>query len=151
MILVTTTPSVDGYTITNYQGIVFGEVVSGVNMFKDLGAGLRNMFGGRSQGYEEELMRARNEAIAEMQQRAEAMGAHAVVGVDIDYEVLGADNGMLMVTASGTAVQIARTAVFCQVGVGRFGVSFSPCERRVSGRFGVGRSCWLLVIALVIA
>lgn len=74
MILVTTTPSVDGYTITNYQGIVFGEVVSGVNMFKDLGAGLRNMFGGRSQGYEEELMRARNEAIAEMQQRAEAMG-----------------------------------------------------------------------------
>ena len=67
MILVTTTPSVDGYTITNYQGIVFGEVVSGVNMFKDLGAGLRNMFGGRSQGYEEELMRARNEAIAEMQ------------------------------------------------------------------------------------
>ena len=79
-------------------------------MFKDLGAGLRNMFGGRSQGYEEELMRARNEAIAEMQQRAEAMGAHAVVGVDIDYEVLGADNGMLMVTASGTAVQIARTA-----------------------------------------
>ena len=94
MILVTTTPSVDGYTITNYQGIVF----------------LRNMFGGRSQGYEEELMRARNEAIAEMQQRAEAMGAHAVVGVDIDYEVLGADNGMLMVTASGTAVQIARTA-----------------------------------------
>ena len=105
MILVTTTPSVDGYTITNYQGIVFGEVVSGVNMFKDLGAGLRNMF-----GYEEELMRARNEAIAEMQQRAEAMGAHAVVGVDIDYEVLGADNGMLMVTASGTAVQIARTA-----------------------------------------
>ena len=87
MILVTTTPSVDGYTITNYQGIVFGEVVSGVNMFKDLGAGLRNMFGGRSQGYEEELMRARNEAIAEMQQRAE-----------------------LMVTASGTAVQIARTA-----------------------------------------
>ena len=99
MILVTTTPSVDGYTITNYQGIVFGEVVSGVNMF-----------GGRSQGYEEELMRARNEAIAEMQQRAEAMGAHAVVGVDIDYEVLGADNGMLMVTASGTAVQIARTA-----------------------------------------
>lgn len=65
MILVTTTPSVDGYTITNYQGIVFGEVVSGVNMFKDLGAGLRNMFGGRSQGYEEELMRARNEAIAE--------------------------------------------------------------------------------------
>ncbi|KAB7788817.1 MULTISPECIES: putative heavy metal-binding protein [Bifidobacterium] len=108
MILVTTTPSVDGYVITNYQGIVFGEVVAGVNMFRDIGASLRNVFGGRSQGYEEELTNARNEAIAEMQQRAEAMGAHAVVGVDIDYEVLGADGSMLMVTASGTAVQLAR-------------------------------------------
>ena len=106
---VTTTPSVDGYQITNYLGIVFGEVVSGVNMFKDLGAGLRNMFGGRSQGYEDELNKARNEAIAEMQQRAEQMGAHAIVGVDIDYEVLGAGD-MLMVTASGTAVQLARQA-----------------------------------------
>ena len=108
MILVTTTPSVDGYVINSYQGIVFGEVISGVNMFKDIGAGLRNMFGGRSQGYEEVLMRACNDEFLEMQQRAEAMGAHAVVGVDIDYEVLGADNGMLMVTASGTAVQLAR-------------------------------------------
>ena len=88
---------------------MFGEVVSGVNMFKDLGAGLRNIFGGRSQGYEDELNRARNEAIAEMQQRAERMGAHAIVGVDIDYEVLGAGD-MLMVTASGTAVQLARMA-----------------------------------------
>lgn len=108
MILVTTTPSVEGYAITNYQGIVFGEVVAGVNMFRDIGASLRNVFGGRSQGYEEELTNTRNEAIAEMQQRAEAMGAHAVVGVDIDYEVLGADGSMLMVTASGTAVQIVR-------------------------------------------
>ncbi|KAB7789682.1 putative heavy metal-binding protein [Bifidobacterium leontopitheci] len=108
MILVTTTPTVEGYAITNYLGIVFGEVISGVNMFKDIGAGFRNMFGGRSQGYEEELMKARNEAILEMQQRAEAMGAHAVVSTDVDYEVLGADNGMLMVTVSGTAVQIAR-------------------------------------------
>ncbi|WP_420796406.1 putative heavy metal-binding protein [Bifidobacterium stellenboschense] len=109
--LVTTTPSVEGYAITNYQGIVFGEVVAGVNMFRDIGAGLRNMFGGRSKGYEEELTSARNEAIAEMQQRAEALGAHAVVGVDIDYEVLGTDGSMLMVTASGTAVQIARARV----------------------------------------
>ena len=68
------------------------------------------MFGGRSQGYEEELMRARNEAIARCSSARRRVGAHAVVGVDIDYEVLGADNGMLMVTASGTAVQIARTA-----------------------------------------
>nr|WP_318643762.1 putative heavy metal-binding protein [Bifidobacterium platyrrhinorum] len=106
--LVTTTPSVDGYAITGYQGIVFGEVVAGVNMFKDIGASFRNVFGGRSQGYEEELTKARDEAIAEMQQRAETLGAHAVVGVDIDYEVLGADGSMLMVTASGTAVQLAR-------------------------------------------
>ena len=106
--LVVTTPTVEGAPVKQYIGMVSGEAISGVNMFKDIGAGLRNMFGGRSQGYEEELMRARNEAILEMQQRAEAMGAHAVVGVDIDYEVLGADNGMLMVTASGTAVQLAR-------------------------------------------
>ena len=105
MILVTTTPSVDGYTITNYQGIVFGEVVSGVNMFKDLGAGLRNMFGGRSQGYEEELTIARTQALQELEQRAAALGAHAVIGVDMDYEVLGQGN-MLMVTASGTAVTV---------------------------------------------
>ena len=105
--IVTTTPTVEGYDIVAYQGIVFGEVISGVNMFKDIGAGFRNMFGGRSQGYEEELTKARDEAIAEMEQRASQRGAHAVVGVDIDYEVLGADNGMLMVTASGTAVQVA--------------------------------------------
>ena len=73
---------------------------------RDIGAGLRNFFGGRSAGYEEELQNARNEALDEMCQRAERMGANAVVGVDIDYEVLGADNGMLMVSASGTAVVI---------------------------------------------
>ena len=72
------------------------------------GGSLRNMFGGRSQGYEEELTNARTQALAEMQRRAEAMGAHAVIGVDVDYEVLGTDGSMLMVTASGTAVQIAR-------------------------------------------
>ncbi|RSX50621.1 putative heavy metal-binding protein [Bifidobacterium callimiconis] len=104
--IVTTTPSVEGYTITGYYGIVFGEVISGVNILKDLGAGLRNVFGGRSQGYEDELVKAREEALAEMQQRASALGAHAVVGVDIDYEVLG-QGDMLMVTASGTAVQLA--------------------------------------------
>ena len=77
-----------------------------INVFKDIGAGLRNFFGGRSAGYEEELQNARNEALDEMCQRAERMGANAVVGVDIDYEVLGSDNGMLMVSASGTAVVI---------------------------------------------
>ncbi|RSX51673.1 putative heavy metal-binding protein [Bifidobacterium samirii] len=109
MILVTTTPTVEGYTVTGYQGIVFGEVIAGVDMFRDIGASFRNVFGGRSQGYEEELMNARTQALAEMQQRAEAMGAHAVIGVDVDYEVLGANGSMLMVTASGTAVTLTRT------------------------------------------
>ena len=102
--IVTTTPSIDGKRITEYKGIVFGEVVSGVNVIKDMAAGLRNFFGGRSETYEGELIEERENAVAEMQSRAAALGANAVVGVDIDYEVLGADNGMLMVTASGTAV-----------------------------------------------
>ncbi len=102
----TTTPSVEGYAIEEYKGIVFGEVVAGVNFIKDFAAGLSNFFGGRSGTYEEEIIQARQQAIVEMEQRASQMGANAVVGVDIDYEVLGADNGMLMVTASGTAVVI---------------------------------------------
>lgn len=102
--IVTTTPSVEGRRILEYKGIVFGEVISGVNMFKDIGAGLRNIFGGRSQGYEEELQAARDSAVAEMEHRAQQLGANAIVGVDVDYEVLGADNGMLMVSVSGTAV-----------------------------------------------
>ena len=102
--IITTTPSVEGKRIVNYFGIVFGEVITGVNVIKDFAAGLTNFFGGRSATYEEELMTARQQALAEMEQRAYQMGANAVVGVDIDYEVLGADNGMLMVTASGTAV-----------------------------------------------
>lgn len=103
--IVTTTPSVEGYKVSGYYGIVFGEVITGINFLKDFGAGIRNIVGGRSQGYEEELLTARNEAVAEMQQRAGAMGAHAIIGVDIDYEVLGQGN-MLMVSASGTAVTL---------------------------------------------
>ena len=106
--IVTTTPRVEGYKVIGYYGIVFGEVITGVNFLKDIGAGLRNVFGGRSQGYEEELQRAREEALAEMQQRAGALGAQAVIGVDLDYEVLGAGGDMLMVTASGTAVTLER-------------------------------------------
>lgn len=102
--ITTTTPSIDGKRIVEYKGIVFGEVISGVNFIKDFAAGLSNIFGGRSSSYEEELIRARENAIREMEQRAGELGANAVVGVDIDYEVLGANNGMLMVTASGTAV-----------------------------------------------
>ena len=102
--ITTTTPSVEGKRIIEYKGIVFGEVVSGVNFVRDIAASFRNVLGGRSGSYEEELVNARQNALREMEQRAASMGANAVVGVDIDYEVLGADNGMLMVTASGTAV-----------------------------------------------
>ena len=104
--IVTTTPSVEGRRITEYKGVVFGEVIAGVNFVKDFVAGLSNFFGGRSGTYEEELINARQQALDEMEQRAAQLGADAVVGVDIDYEVLGADNGMLMVTASGTAVRL---------------------------------------------
>ena len=102
----TTTPSIEGKTIVEYRGIVFGEVVAGVNVIKDFTAELSNFFGGRSTTYEDELINARQQAVTEMEQRASQLGANAVVGVDIDYEVLGSDNGMLMVTASGTAVVI---------------------------------------------
>lgn len=104
--IVTTSPSVEGRRITEYKGVVFGEVIAGVNFVKDFVAGLSNFFGGRSGTYEEELINARQQALDEMEQRAAQLGADAVVGVDIDYEVLGADNGMLMVTASGTAVRL---------------------------------------------
>ena len=104
--IVTTTPAIEGRRIVEYKGIVFGEVVSGVNFVKDIAVSFSNFFGGRSGSYEEELIAARQNALAEMQQRASQLGANAVVGVDIDYEVVGADNGMLMVTASGTAVYV---------------------------------------------
>lgn len=104
--IITTTPSVEGKKIVEYKGIVFGEVVSGVNFLKDLAAGLTNFFGGRSTSYENELIEARLAAIREMEARAKNLGANAIVGVDIDYEVLGQNNDMLMVTASGTAVVV---------------------------------------------
>ena len=104
--ITTTTNSVEGRKIVEYRGIVFGEVISGVDFVRDIAASFSNFFGGRSASYEEELVQARQNAIYEMEQRAAQLGANAVVGVDIDYEVLGADNGMLMVTASGTAVVI---------------------------------------------
>lgn len=105
--IITTTPTIEGRQIKDYLGIVFGEVISGVDFVKDFAAGLSNFFGGRSGTYEEELIRAREQAMQEMAQRAHQMGADAVVGVDVDYEVLGTNNGMLMVTASGTAVRIS--------------------------------------------
>ena len=102
--IVTTTPSVEGRRIVEYKGIVFGEVISGVDFIKDFAAGLTNFFGGRSGSYEGELIAARDNAMMEMINRAEQYGANAIVGVDVDYEVLGQGNNMLMVTVSGTAV-----------------------------------------------
>ena len=100
--IITTTNSIEGREISEYIGIVYGEVISGVNFLKDLGAGLRDIFGGRSAGYEEELIHARTEAIEEMKAR----GADAIVGCKMDYEVLGQAGSMLMVTISGTAVKL---------------------------------------------
>jgi uncharacterized protein YbjQ (UPF0145 family) len=102
--IVTTTPSIEGKRIAEYKGLVFGEVVAGVNFIKDLAAGLTNLLGGRSQSYEGELIEARMNAVHEMMQRAAELGANAIVGIDVDYEVLGEHGNMLMVTASGTAV-----------------------------------------------
>ena len=104
--ILTTTPNIEGSTILEYKGIVVGEVISGVNFVKDFTAGLTNFFGGRSGSYEEELITAREEAMSEMADRAARMGANAVVGIDIDYEVLGQGGNMLMVTVSGTAVYV---------------------------------------------
>lgn len=102
----TTTPTIEGKVVKEYRGIVFGEVISGVNFIKDFAAGLTDFFGGRSKSYEGELIQARENAINEMEERARNLGANAVIGVDIDYEVLGQGGNMLMVTASGTAVVI---------------------------------------------
>ena len=104
--IITTTPTVEGRQITEYHGVIFGEVITGINFVKDFFAGVRNIVGGRSGSYEEELNKARTNAMRELEDRAQRLGANAVVGVDIDYEVLGSNNAMLMVTASGTAVTI---------------------------------------------
>jgi uncharacterized protein YbjQ (UPF0145 family) len=100
----TTTPSIDGKRVTKYCGVVAGEAILGANLFKDLFAGIRDLVGGRSATYEKELQRARDIALEELRQRAQDLGANAVIGIDIDYEVMGKENGMLMVSASGTAV-----------------------------------------------
>ena len=105
--ILTTTPTVEGRTIVEYRGVVFGEVIEGVNFVRDFAASVRNFVGGRSASYEEELVNARNNAMRELEMRAYQVGADAVVGIDIDYEVLGANGNMLMVTASGTAVKLA--------------------------------------------
>jgi uncharacterized protein YbjQ (UPF0145 family) len=101
--IVTTTPSVEGYQIASYKGIVVGEAILGANIIRDVFAGITDIIGGRSGAYEQELQKARDTALAEMEELAVARGANAVVGVDLDYEVI---NNMLMVSASGTAVSL---------------------------------------------
>ena len=104
--IVSTTPTLEGRTIVEYRGLVTGEAILGANIFKDLFAGIRDIVGGRSGAYEQELARARTIAIEEMSAAAQAMGADAIVGVDLDYETVGQAGSMLMVTASGTAVKL---------------------------------------------
>ncbi|PWE33110.1 hypothetical protein DDZ14_06755 [Maritimibacter sp. 55A14] len=103
--IVTTTPTVEGHSIKTYHGIVVGEAILGANVIRDLFAGITDILGGRSGAYEQELGKARGVALAEMEDRAAAQGANAVVGVDLDYEVI---NNMLMVSASGTAASIEK-------------------------------------------
>ena len=106
--LVTTTPTLEGKTITAYHGLVSGEAILGANIFKDIFASIRDVVGGRSQAYEKELEKAKQIAIAEMTVQAREMGGNAVVAVDLDFETIGSGGGnMLMVCASGTAVTIS--------------------------------------------
>jgi len=104
--ITTTTPTVEGYQVTEYCGIVTGEAIMGANLFKDFFANIRDIVGGRSAAYERELRRAREVAMHEMETEARERGANAIVGIDIDYEVVGQSGGMLMVSISGTAVVI---------------------------------------------
>ena len=104
--ILSTTPTLQGKGIAEYKGIVFGETIIGANLFRDFAASVRDIIGGRSGSYERVLAEARETALKELEQKAKALGAHAVVGIDIDYEVIGARGSMLMVSASGTAVTL---------------------------------------------
>ncbi len=105
-VIVTTTPTIEGQPIREYCGIVVGEVIVGANLFRDLFANIRDIVGGRSGSYERVLADAREQAIAELQAECAARGGNAVVGIDLDYEVIGDTGSMLMVSASGTAVKV---------------------------------------------
>ena len=104
--ILTTTPTIEGKAIKEYRGIVTGEAILGANLFKDLFAGIRDIVGGRSQAYEQELGRARQIAMQELETEAKRLGANAVVAIDLDYEVVGQGGSMLMVSISGTAVVV---------------------------------------------
>jgi uncharacterized protein YbjQ (UPF0145 family) len=105
--IVTTTPRVEGRPVTDYLGVVTGEAIIGANILKDLFAAVRDVVGGHAGAYEDPLKRAREEALREMIREAEARGADAILGMDLDYEVLGVKNGMLMVTCAGTAARLS--------------------------------------------
>ena len=104
--ILTTTPSIEGRAISDYLGLVTGEAIVGANIFKDVFANIRDIVGGRSAAYERELSKARTIATEELQSAAQQLGADAVIGIDLDYEVLGSNNGMMMVSISGTAVKL---------------------------------------------
>ena len=106
--ILSTTPSLEGHQILSYKGIVTGEAIMGANIVRDLFAGITDIIGGRSGAYEEKLQDARNVALQELEQMAVRLGANAVVGIDLDYEIIGKNGSMLMVSASGTAVTITK-------------------------------------------
>jgi len=102
--ILTTTPTIDGKEIKEYKGIITGEAIIGANLFRDIFASITDIVGGRSSAYEEVLKKAKNDALAELTSNAQSIGANAVVGIDLDYETIGNNGSMLMVSASGTAV-----------------------------------------------
>ena len=104
--ILTTTPNIEGYKILEYKGLVTGETIIGANFMKDFFAGIRDIVGGRSKSYEKVLQEGKETSIQEMMQRAQELGANAIVGIDIDYETVGQGGSMLMVACSGTAVRI---------------------------------------------
>ena len=104
IMILSTTPTIEGHTIREYKGVVTGETIIGANFVKDFFAGIRDIVGGRSASYEQVLREAKDSAMQEMMERAHMMGANAIVGIDLDYETIGANGSMLMVAASGTAV-----------------------------------------------
>jgi uncharacterized protein YbjQ (UPF0145 family) len=106
--IITTTPSIEGVRITKYLGVITGEAILGANIFRDMFAAVRDIVGGRSASYERELGKAREIALAELEDWAEELGANAIVGVNLDYESFGQSNGMMMVSATGTAVFVER-------------------------------------------
>jgi uncharacterized protein YbjQ (UPF0145 family) len=104
--ILTTTPTIEGHTIREYKGLVTGETIIGANIVKDFFAGIRDVVGGRSASYEQVLREAKDTSLKEMMTRAQVVGANAIVGIDIDYETIGSNGSMLMVSTSGTAVVI---------------------------------------------